>query len=127
MNKQKSVRTEIAGRLRAARTRAHLSLEDAARAVNVQPLAIKKWERGASLPSLLELRDLLPLYGVMAGEVLFEGSPIRLSPEQAAELRTAAAQCSPGLRCRLDLILSVAARAMEPHWKSAALGDPSTF
>jgi transcriptional regulator with XRE-family HTH domain len=116
MNSQRVERAQIGGRLRDARCRARVSVEDAAKAANVQPLAVKKWEKGGSLPSLLEFRELLPLYGVMACQVLFEDSPIELSREQAAEL--ARAPLSPALRLKVDVLLAMLARAREPVWKA---------
>jgi transcriptional regulator with XRE-family HTH domain len=108
---------DLAVRLKAARERAHISVEDAASAAGVQPIAIRRWERGSTLPSLLEFRLLLQAYGVMACDVLFDDSPWALSPSQAAELSHAARNFSPSLRVRMDLLLTMHARGVEPEWK----------
>lgn len=115
MSKQDKER--IGRRLREVRERAHIPVVEAAETAGVQPLAVEKWERGTSLPSLLEFRALLGLYGVMACEVLYDSNPIELAPEQAAELSRAARHFSPGLRTRVDFLLATLARGKEPVWK----------
>jgi transcriptional regulator with XRE-family HTH domain len=118
MSIHKGEKVRIAQRLKAARERAHLEVEDAAAAVGVLPLAIAKWERGVTLPSLLEFRQLLPVYGVMACEVLFDRNPWALSQEQAAELARAAKGFTPELRVKVDTLLAMIAQAKEPAWKN---------
>lgn len=120
MNNQKKDRADIGGRLRAARLRAHISVQEAAKAAAVQPVALEKWEKGGALPSLIEFRDLLPVYGVMACQVLFDDNPLELSPEHAAELTRAARSFSPGLRARVDYMLALVARGKEPEWDAVA-------
>lgn len=120
MSNQKMEKALLGERLRAVRERAHVGIDEAAQAAGVQPLAIEKWERGSSLPSLIEFRALLPLYGVTACEVLYEDNPIELSPEQFAELSRAARTFSPGLRARVDVLLAMYARGKEPVWKVSA-------
>lgn len=122
MDSQKKEKTEIGRRLRTVRERAHISLEEAAAAAQVQPLAVKKWERGAALPSLIEFRLLLQLYGVMACEILFHDNPIELTPEHVAELSKAAASFTPGLRARVDFLLTLVARGKEPAWTVTSPG-----
>lgn len=117
MHIQKQERVKIGERLQAVRERAHLSVEDAAEAAGVLPLAVKKWERGAALPSLIEFRQLLPLYGVMACELLFDMNPWTLTPEQAGELARASKSFSPELRTKVDTLLAMMAHAKEPVWK----------
>lgn len=117
MSNQKIEKARIGERLREARERAHITIDEAAQAAGVQPLAVEKWERGASLPTLVQFRDLLPLYGVMACQVLFEDNPMELTPEQSGELLRAARDFSPGLRSRLDVLLATFARGKEPVWK----------
>lgn len=114
---QRQVRAEIGARMRSIRKRAHITVEEAAEAAGVQPLAVEKWERGASLPSLIELRELLPLYGVMACEVLYASNPLTFSPEESAELRAAAQVLSPALRARVDCLLAMMVKGTEPVWK----------
>lgn len=111
---------QIGDRLRIVRERAHITLPEAAEAAGVQPLAVEKWERGASLPPLLEFRALLPLYGVMACEVLFDSNPLAFSQEEATELRGVAKALSPALRARVDCLLAMMAQGTEPTWKSVA-------
>jgi transcriptional regulator with XRE-family HTH domain len=113
----KSERALIGRRLQEVRERAHISVADAAKALEVQPLAIERWERGAALPSLLEFKRVLVLYGVMACEVLFEVNPLELPPDQAAELAQKAKGFSPGLRARVDCLLAMFAKGREPVWR----------
>lgn len=115
MNKQDKM--QIGRRLRGARERAHIHVNEAARAAGVQPLAVEKWERGTAMPTLLELRALLELYGVMACEILFDSNPIELSADQATELSRAAKDFSPGLRARVDLLLAMLSAGKEPVWR----------
>jgi transcriptional regulator with XRE-family HTH domain len=110
---------DLAARLKAARERAHISVDDAASAAGVQPIAIRRWEKGTALPSLLEFRQLLQAYGVMACDVLFDENPLTLTPSQAAELSQAARHFSPSLRLRMDLLLTMHGRGVEPVWKTA--------
>jgi transcriptional regulator with XRE-family HTH domain len=116
MSKQE--REKIGRRLREVRERAHIQLVEAAEAAGVQPLAIEKWERGTSLPTLIEFRALLPLYGVMACEVLFDSNPLTLSQEDAQELARASKSMSPSLRARVDWILATMSQGREPAWKT---------
>jgi transcriptional regulator with XRE-family HTH domain len=111
---------QIGARLRTVRLRAHFSVEEAAAAAGVQPLAIEKWERGGALPPLIEFRALLPLYGVTACEVLFDSSPLKFSQAEAAELRKAATSLSPALRARVDSVLGLLAQGTEPTWRMVA-------
>lgn len=120
MNNSKIGRALIGRRLRIARERAHISVEDAARELQVQPLAIERWERGAALPSLVEFAAVLGLYGVMACEVLFDENPMELGPEEAAELAREAKRFSPRLRVRVDCLLAMLARGREPEWRKVA-------
>lgn len=117
MSNQKSERAKVGARLRAARERAHVTVEDAAASAEVQPLAIQKWERGTSLPSLLELRALLQTYGCMACDILFDMNPWTITSEQGAELIRASRDLSPGLRAKVDLLLAMHGRGVEPIWK----------
>jgi transcriptional regulator with XRE-family HTH domain len=116
----KQLKEQIGERLRAVRERAHISIQESAKAAGVQPLAVEKWERGSSLPPLLEFRALLPLYGVMACELLFDSNPLTFSQEEAVELRQAAKALSPALRARVDCLLAVMAQGTEPAWKNVA-------
>lgn len=113
----KSERIRIGLRLRSSRERAHITVEEAAAALEVQPLAIERWERGAALPTLLELRRILAHYGVMACTILFEVNPWELPQDEAAELARAAKNFSPGLKARVDVLLAMMARGREPQWR----------
>lgn len=123
METQKKDKAAIGRRLREIRERAHITVEEAAKAAAVQPVAVEKWEKGGALPSLLEFRALLQLYGVMACAILFQDNPIELSKEHAAELTKAAAHFSPGLRARVDYLLALVARGREPEWDVILPGD----
>lgn len=114
MKSNKAERAQIGERLRAARERAHISVADAAISLGVQPLAIERWERGAALPSLIEFKGVLQLYGVMACDLLFDVNPFELAPDQASELARHAKAFSAGLRARIDCLLAVMARGKEP-------------
>lgn len=116
-NNAKAERALIGSRLQAARERAHISIEDAARGLEVQPLAIERWEKGAAVPSLLEFKRVLLLYGVMACDVLFEVNPFEIAPDQAAELAREAKRFSPALRARIDWLLAMMAKARDPVWR----------
>lgn len=111
---------EIGRRLRAVRERARITVADAAQAVGVQPLAVEKWERGRTMPTLLELRRLLPVYGVTAAEVLYDRNPMTFTAEETADLSRAATALNPALRARVDTMLAVMGQAVEPAWKNAA-------
>jgi transcriptional regulator with XRE-family HTH domain len=118
MDVQKTTKAQLAARLKAARERAHISVEDAAAAAGVQPVAVRRWERGtAALPSLIEFTQLLHAYGVTASDVLYDEGPRMLSSQQAIELAQAARQFSPSLRARVDVLLAMHAKGVEPVWK----------
>lgn len=119
MDTHKIEKVRVAQRLKAARERAHLEVEDVAEAVGVLPLAVTRWEKGVTLPSLLELRQLLPIYGVVACEILYDRNPWELTPEQAGELSRAAKTFTPELRVKVDTLLAMMAKAKEPVWKTA--------
>jgi transcriptional regulator with XRE-family HTH domain len=108
---------ELAARLRRARLDAHISVEDAALAADVQPIAIRRWEKGSALPNLVQFRQLLEVYGVTACDVLYADNPWRLPPAEAAELAQAARLFSPRLRARMDLLLAMHSAGVEPIWK----------
>jgi transcriptional regulator with XRE-family HTH domain len=117
MFNQKTERAQIGMRLRTARERAHISIEDAAEAIGVQPLAVAKWERGTALPGLIEFRALLQTYGCMACDILFEENPWTLTPDQAAELVRVTRGASPSLRAKVDVALAMHSKGVEPVWK----------
>lgn len=119
-NSAKSEKSLIGKRLQQVRERAHISVVDAAASLEVQPLAVERWERGAAMPSLVEFKRVLELYGVMACEVLFEINPLELPPDQAAELSQRAQEFTPGLRSRIDCFLAMFSRGKEPVWRKAA-------
>lgn len=119
-SKNKDERASIGRRLQEARERAHISVPDAATALGVQPLAVERWERGAAMPSLIDFKGVLQLYGVMACEILFEVNPHEIPPDQAAELARHAKGFSPALRARIDCLLAIFARGKEPVWQKVA-------
>lgn len=113
-------RVTIGRRLKGVRERAHIGIADAAASLGVQPLAIERWERGAALPSLVEFKAVLELYGVAACDVLFESNPYTLSAEEASELSQHAKGFSATLRVRVDCLLAMLARGKEPVWRKVA-------
>lgn len=117
MENQRAEKANIGRRLRAIRERAHFTIAEAAKAAGVQPLAVQKWERGTALPSIIELRELMTLYGVMAYDILYDISPLEIGPEQVRELVQASKSFSPSLRARIDFILAMFSRGKEPTWK----------
>lgn len=118
MSKQRLEKVKLGARLRAARERAHVSVLDAATSAEVQPLALEKWERGTSLPSLLELRSLLETYGCMACDILFDENPWTMTAEQGIELSKVSRGLSPGLRAKVEVFLVMHAKGVEPVWKT---------
>jgi transcriptional regulator with XRE-family HTH domain len=100
-------RALIGRRLRVARERAGASIEDAAAAAYVQPVAIKAWERGKSMPCPVQFRLLLGFYGVGASTVLFDKTPYELSRAESAELLALSDGCTPALRSRLELYVAL--------------------
>lgn len=114
----KTEKARIGARLRVVRERAHITVEDAASAAGVQPLAVTKWERGAAQPSLVELRALMEAYGCMACDILYEENPWRLTTEESAELGRAVRGSSQRLRARVDLFLTMHTKGVEPVWKA---------
>jgi len=107
LRKQKAV---IGDRLRRARELARISKEEAAEAAGAQAIAVASWERGSTLPSLVQLPGLLACYGVTSYQVLFGSSfPVALTQEEATEL--AAAEFSPRLARKRDVLLTLLGRA----------------
>lgn len=113
-------RALIGKRLQEARERAHISVSGAAESLGVQPLAVERWEKGVAMPSLLDLKGVLRLYGVMACDILFEVNPYELGPEEAAELSRHARSFSPALRAKVDCFVAMFARGTEPVWRKVA-------
>lgn len=106
--KEKAV---ICARLRESRERANVSKEEAAAAACVQIAAVTAWEKGTSLPTILQLRSLLACYGITSHEALFGSAPLELTPQEATELMLVARSLSPQLKLKIDLILAMAARS----------------
>lgn len=67
----------IAERLTEARKRTGLTQLQVAEQINRTQSAVSDWERGARLPSVLELMDLVTVYRVKSYERL-----LRVRPEQ---------------------------------------------
>jgi transcriptional regulator with XRE-family HTH domain len=103
-------RVAIGARLKEARENAGVSMEEAAEAAGAQVAAISAWERGRSLPSLIQYRDLLACYGVAGHRILFDHSPFELTQEQARELRLASHHFSPSLQTRVNVWVTVMER-----------------
>lgn len=110
MDRTRRDKAIIGARLREARERARVTKAEAAEAANAQEAAITSWERGTALPTLIQLKGLLPLYGVTSYQVLFGRLPIELLPEEAMELARASKTLSPRLRMKMDMLMSLIAR-----------------
>lgn len=121
-NNLKSQRALIGSRLRKARLRCSATVEEAAKAAGVQPLAVQRWEKGQALPCLVRFRDLLALYGVIPVEILFEENPYRLTRGQVTELLSLTRSCSPALRARIELWVTA---VVEPQTGRADEGASS--
>ena len=102
-NELKAQRALIGCRLRQARLRSRATVDEAAKAAGVQPLAVDRWEKGQALPCLVRFRSLLELYGVIPAEILFPENPYRLTRREAAELMALTRSSSPALRARIEL------------------------
>lgn len=113
-------RMEIGRRLREARERAHISAADASERLGVQPLAVDRWERGAAMPSLIDFKGVLQLYGVMACDILFDVNPYELAPSHVAELTRHAKNFTPSLQARMDTFMAMFAKGKEPEFRKAA-------
>ena len=61
---------EIGKKLKAARSRAGLTQEQVAEALDVTRQAVSKWETGAAEPSTSNLLALAKLYGIDLSELL---------------------------------------------------------
>lgn len=105
-NELKLERALIGRRLRQARLRSNSTIEEAAVANGVQPLAVKRWETGKAMPCLVQFRTLLGLYGTVPCDLLFESNPFRLTRGQAAELLGLSRACSPQLRGWIEFLVS---------------------
>ena len=70
---EESMRRAIGVRLRDARLAANLKQEQVATDFLRTRQAISSWESGRTLPTLLEFRNLLTLYGVSSDKILFGG------------------------------------------------------
>jgi transcriptional regulator with XRE-family HTH domain len=103
----------LAGRLQDARLRAGCDESEAATAAGVPIAAYRAWERGTTLPSLFQLRDLMAHFGAIEYEVLHGSLPLRFSKAESRELQMAAQLFSPGLRSRIDLVLAIFAEPSE--------------
>lgn len=113
MERTRKEKAMIGARLREARERAKVTKEEAAEAASVQTAAVTAWERGTALPTLIQFKGLLPLYGVMSYQVLFGCMPLELLPEEAMELARAARTLTPRLRVKMDTLLAILARAKD--------------
>lgn len=111
MQDTRSEKAVIGARLRDARERMGITKEEAAEAAGAQLAAVRAWERGSALPTLPQLKGLLPHYGVSCYELLFGVTPIALDGDDLAQLRTAALALSPRLQVKLELMLMLTARA----------------
>lgn len=101
----------MGARLREARLSAGVTREEAALASGAQVSAVDAWERGSSLPTLPQFRDLLACYGALAHRLLFGSLPIDMTSEEAKELSGAAKEFSPALRRKVDVLICLLAKA----------------
>jgi transcriptional regulator with XRE-family HTH domain len=120
MEKTRRERIAIGARLMEARENAGVSLEEAAEAAGAQVAAISAWERGRSLPSLVQYKGLLACYGIMGHRILFGSHLLELTEDEAMELQQASRGFSVGLQRRTSLWLTMmtkygTARSVRPQ------------
>lgn len=111
MEESKREKALIGARLRSARLSAQVSKEEAAAAAGAQISAVDAWERGSCLPTLTQFRGLLTCYGELAHRILFGSHPLSMSTAEVRELALAAKSFSPGLRAKMELMVSLLARS----------------
>lgn len=107
----------IGRRLKEARQRSRVKQEEAAQAVSTTRTTISNWEAGRNLPCLVQFRGLLALYGETGYHILFGDNPFEITKEEAAELSQLARTASPGLRRRIDVLLTLLSTAGGDHTK----------
>ena len=98
-------------RLKVARNRAGVTQEEAAHVAGVTRCTISNWESGRHLPSLLQFRALVGMYGGTGYQILFGSNPFELTRDEAKELSQAAREFSPALRSRVDMLLALLSQA----------------
>lgn len=72
---EKELRRRLGGKLREARLARRLTQNQLAEALDTDPETISRFERGATLPSLLRLLGLAGALGVTIGSLLGAASP----------------------------------------------------
>jgi transcriptional regulator with XRE-family HTH domain len=83
----------IGARLRAARLQAGLTQQHVATDFLCSRQAVSSWERGSTLPSLLQFGQLLALYAASADDVLYGDDTILLAGQDL--IRRASRQEEP--------------------------------
>lgn len=106
-------RALIGKRLKAARSRAKVSKEDAAAAADVPEAAIGVWERGSSMPCLVQFRDLVTTYGASPFHILMGRPMFGFTKEDIAEIRRESKRFTPGLQRRIELVIAMQVMADE--------------
>lgn len=99
----------FAGRLRDFRLWAGCSERESAAAAGVPLAAYRAWERGTTMPSLFQFRDLMTRFGTNGYQVLHGAYPFQFTRAEGRELLLAAKTFSPALRSRVDLLLAMMA------------------
>lgn len=83
-----TIRQAIGSRLRAARLTAKLTQEEVARDFQCSRQAVSSWERGATMPTVIELRELALLYVVSTDAILIGVDDMKAARNDAlAEMR----------------------------------------
>jgi transcriptional regulator with XRE-family HTH domain len=110
----------FAGRLRDCRVWAGCSEEESAAAAGVPRSAYRAWERGTTMPSLFQFRDLMSRFGTNGYQVLHGSYPFQFTKAEARELQLAAKSFSPGLRSRVDILMALLAEpGQDPQGRRA--------
>lgn len=88
MNKNSNI--PISGRLRACRIASELSQADVAKGLAISRQAVSAWERGAAMPTVLQLCEVGLLYGASADFILYgvKTAPVSDLPMMSEIFRT---------------------------------------
>lgn len=117
------MKADLAGmgeRLKQARERVGLTQEEVAEhlrqqggSMGVRRPTVSNWENGRNMPCLVQFRELCALYGVTGYQIMFGKVQFEMSMAESRELAQALRNCSPGLRLRVDVLLSLLAPTSE--------------
>lgn len=115
--------TDLGGmgeRLKQARERVGLTQEEVAEhlrqqgnSMGVRRPTVSNWESGRNMPCLVQFRELCALYGVTGYRIMFGANQFEMTQVESRELSLVLKNCSPGLRRRVDVLLSMLAPTSE--------------